>query len=83
MPQNCITRHLRARMALSLFNDVPLRTTKAHSLYKVYCNSALLVINEPYLNSINALLVLSRRTNFIHTPGLYWNALKIVLMIHL
>ena len=37
---------LRARRALSLFNDVPLRTRRALSLYKVYGDSALLVSAE-------------------------------------
>ena len=35
-------------MALPLFNDVPLRTRRAPSLYKIYGKSAL-----PVLNSIN------------------------------
>ena len=41
--------------------DVPLRTRKALSLYKVYCYSTLLVLNGTSLNSINTLLALSRQ----------------------
>ena len=44
---------LRARKALSLFNDVPLRTRRALLLYRVYGDSALLVLNGTLLNSIN------------------------------
>ena len=40
-----IKRQLRARRALTLFNDVPLRFGRAISLYKVYADSALLVLN--------------------------------------
>ena len=50
---------LRARRALSLLNDVLLRTRRALLLYKGYCNSVLLVFKEISLNSINALLVLN------------------------
>ena len=52
---------LRARRALSLYNDVPLRTRRALSLHKVYGNSALLVLNGISLNrvTVNALLVLN------------------------
>ena len=50
---------LRARRVLwSLFKDVPLRTRRGLLLYKVYGNSALLVLNGILLNSVNALLVL-------------------------
>ena len=42
-----------------LFKDVPLRTRRALSLYKVYGDSALLVLDGTLLNSINALLALS------------------------
>ena len=52
---------LRARRALSQFNDVPLRTRRGLLLYNVYGDSALLVLNGMSLNSVNALLVLSRR----------------------
>ena len=38
-------RQLRARRALTLFNDVPLRTRRALSPYTLYSNSALLVLN--------------------------------------
>ena len=51
---------MRAKRALSLFNNVPLRTRKVLSLYKVYGNSALLVFTR-MLNSVNNFLVLSRR----------------------
>ena len=36
---------LRARRALSIFKDVPLRTRRGLSLYNVYGNSTLLVFN--------------------------------------
>ena len=44
-----------------LFKDVPLRTRRGLLLYKVYGDSALLVLNGTSLNSISALLALSRR----------------------
>ena len=53
---------LRGRKALLQFKDVPLRTRRALSLYKVYGNSALLVLNETSLNSINTLLALNWQT---------------------
>ena len=65
---------LRARRALMLFKDVPLRTRRALSLYKVYGDNALLVHNGTSLNSISALLALSRRlllpvaVETIHAP---------------
>ena len=52
-------RQLRARRALLLFKDVTLRTRRVLWLYKVYSDSALLVLNETLLNSVNALLALS------------------------
>ena len=54
--------------ALSLFNDVLMRSRRALSLYKVYDDSALLVLNGTSLNSVNALLVLSQRYQDILTP---------------
>ena len=42
-----------------IFNDVPLRTRRALLLYKVYGDSALLVLIVWSWNSVNALLVLS------------------------
>ena len=42
-----------------LFNDVLLRTRRALSLYKVYGESGLQVLNGTSLSSINALLVLN------------------------
>ena len=56
----CTHLKLTARRSLSLFDDVLLRTRRALSLYNVYGNSALLVLNWTLLNSINALLALSR-----------------------
>ena len=49
---------LRARSlkGITLFKDLPLRTRRALSLYKVYRDSGLLVLNRTLLNSINALL---------------------------
>ena len=51
----------QARRALMLFKNVLLRTRKALLVYKVYGNNTLLVLNEISLNSVNALLALSRR----------------------
>ena len=51
-------RQLRARRALMMFKDAPLRTRRALSLYKVYGDSALLVLSGTSLNSVNALLAL-------------------------
>ena len=51
-------RQLRARRALLQIKDVPLRTRRALSLYKVSGNSALLVLNGTSLICNNALLAL-------------------------
>ena len=45
-------------MVLKL-KDILLRTRRALSLYKVYGNSVLLVLNGTSLSSFNALLALS------------------------
>ena len=50
---------LRTRRALMIFNDVPLTTRRVLSLYKVYGDSALLVLNGASLNIINTLLALN------------------------
>ena len=52
-------RQLRARRALALFTDVPLRTRRAVSLYNVYGVSALLVLNETSLSSVTNLFALT------------------------
>ena len=52
---------LRTRRALMLSKDIPLRTRRALTLYKVYGDSALLVLNGTLLNSVNALLALSQQ----------------------
>ena len=44
---------------ISLFNDVTLRTRRVLSLYKVYGDSALLVLNGTSVDIVNALLALS------------------------
>ena len=54
-------RQLRVRRALTLLKDVLLRTRRALSLYKVYGNSALLVLNGTSLNIDSALLVLYKK----------------------
>ena len=54
--QSC---QLRARRGLSQLNNVLLRARKVLLLYKVYGDSALLVLNETSLNSFNALLVVN------------------------
>ena len=43
----------------SMFKDVPLRTRRGLLLYKVYSNSALLVLNGTSLNGDSTLLVLN------------------------
>ena len=50
---------LRARRALLQLKDVPLRTNRALSLYKVNGNSALLVLIGTALICNNTLLVLN------------------------
>ena len=52
-------RQLRARKALSIFKDVPLRTRMTLLLYNVYGNSALLVLSRTSLNTDSALLALN------------------------
>ena len=59
---------LRARRPLSLINNVPLRTRRGLLPYKVDGDSALLVLNGTLLNSLNALLALSRRSDPHSTP---------------
>ena len=54
-----IYRQLRARRALLQFKDVPLSTRRALLLYKVYSDSALLVLNGTFLVCNNALLALN------------------------
>ena len=56
-------RQLRARRALLLLKDVPLRTRRALSPQTLYSNSALLVLNRTSLNIDSALLALNRRHN--------------------
>ena len=50
---------LRARRALTLFNNIPLRTRRALSPQTLYSDSPLLVLNGTSLNNINALLALN------------------------
>ena len=54
-------RQLRARRALLQLKDVPLRTRRGLSLYKVNSNSALLVLNGTSFICNSALLALSWR----------------------
>ena len=56
-----VPNHTRTRRALMMFKDVLLRTRKTLLLYKVYGDSAHLVLNETSLKFINTLLALSRR----------------------
>ena len=56
-----IYRQLRARRMLLQIKDVPLRTRRALLLYKVYGNSALLVLNGTSLICNNTLLALNWR----------------------
>ena len=59
---------LRARRALLQFKYVPLRTRRALSLYKVYSDITLLVLNETSLKLNNTLLALKWR--FLQFVGL-------------
>ena len=52
---------VKSEKDIMLLNDVPLRTRRVLSLYKVYGNSALLVLNRTSMNSVNTLLALSRQ----------------------
>ena len=63
---------LRARRSLIFSKVVPMITRRALPLYKVYGNSAVLVLNGTSLKSINALLALSR-----HVPSFMFNHLTI------
>ena len=53
---NINTINIWTALHISTYNQ--LRTRRALSLYKVYGNSALLVLNETLMNSISALLLL-------------------------
>ena len=44
---------------LTIFKDVPLRTRRVVSLYKVYGDSTLLILNGTSSNSDSALLALN------------------------
>ena len=70
----CVYPRLRARRALMLLNDVPLRTRRALLPYSLYNDSALLVLNGTSLNSINALLALNWRY--------YMYVQLLVLLVH-
>ena len=50
---------LRARRALSIFKDVPLRTRRALLPLTLYSDSALLVLNRTTLNIDSTLLALN------------------------
>ena len=67
---------LRARKALSIFKDPPLRTRRALLLYKVEGDSALLVLNETSLNSDSALLALNWQYMYMQ-----WLQTKILLCL--
>ena len=54
-------RQLKARRALSLFKDVPLRSRRALSPWTLYSDSTLLVLNGTSLNIDSALLALNWR----------------------
>ena len=60
IPKWRVYRWLRARRALTLTDDVSLRTRRVQSPLTLYSDSALLVLNRTSLNFINALLVLNR-----------------------
>ena len=63
--RDIVYRQLRARRALLKWKNVPLRTRRALLLYKVYGDSALLVLNGNSLICNNALLALNWRYNFM------------------
>ena len=65
-------QQLRARRALSLFNNVPFRTRMVLSLYKVCGDSALLVLNRTWLNSINTLLLLNQQYKVTCPKSYFW-----------
>ena len=65
-------RQLRARRALLQSKDVPLRTRRAPSLYKVYGDNALLVLNRTSLNCNNALLA----PNWRYGKTAYWKGIR-------
>ena len=48
-----------------MFKDVLLRTRRVLSLYKLYGDSALLVLNGKSLNCVNAFLALSQRSDLV------------------
>ena len=56
-----VCHQLTARRALSLFNDVPLRTRSALSQWTMYSYSTLLVLDRTSLNIDSALLALNWR----------------------
>ena len=57
--EGALTYHqLRARRALPIFKDIPLKTRKELSLYKVCGDSALLLLNGTSLNNDSSLLAL-------------------------
>ena len=71
---------LRARRALSLVNDVLLRTRKALLLYKVHDNCALLVLNGTSMNGVITLLVSSynKKIMFFENAEIKSNDTKII-----
>ena len=65
-----------------LSKGVPLRTRRALSLYQVYGDSALLVLNGTSLNCLNVLLALSRRVSSfnLHVQSiLFWLSFETIV----
>ena len=60
IPQPTYISSVESQKGIMIFNNVPLRTRRALSLYRVYGNSALLVLKGTLFSSVNALLVLGR-----------------------
>ena len=67
-PPPIIYCRLRARRGLLQFKDVPLRIRRALSLYKVYGDSAFLVLNGTPLNCNKALLAFNWQYATVKLP---------------
>ena len=70
---------LKARRALSIFKEVPLRTRRVLSLYNVYGNSALLVLNRTSLNGDSAFLTPLRTRRVLSLYNVYGDSALLVL----
>ena len=73
---------LRARRALSLYNNVPLSTRRVLSLCKVCGNKTLLALNRTSRNSINALVVLSWRYLKVYVTIIWALTLSLIMYMY-